>query len=607
MSEEITNIGDEPTENYIVGDGSEFTDLVAERARQILGDMNGKLYNTDVALDLDFVRDCFNANERGDGLLLAAIIRGHFLFVNTPDGTGEWYHWEGHVWQKDEDHLLINIADYVAQAYEDFAWDIETKKNAELEILSAEREIKISEVKAKYNDEDAKSMIDKILARPLPVPKWMAVTIKDYNKRAWTMRSQVRIIKSMFFAPKVDRSITTRAKDLDQKANLLPAANGVIDLDRGVIVPGRPDDLLTQRIDISYDHKIDYTPWVDILKDICIHPKWTGSEELPHFLQKFFGYCCSGYTNEEILTVFYGPGRNGKGTIIETVTTVLGPFFHKANRSLFIEQKYEPSPSAASEHLFALKGKRLVVGAETNKGQNIDGGRIKDLTGGNTVNFRKNFGSEDGFTSSHKLLLETNNIPPGLTKEFSLKERLVLIDFFWRFVDDIEEHEKKTPALKGRFKKKDIKLKTLLKTPEYQMMVLRWLVDGYQLWKKEGLTVPSCCKQSSNELEQKENTLQRFCDEVLVQVPLNADGSGDKLRISLAKLYDSVFKWWWTENMDSSSKMTHKNTLSTYLEENGYDKDKKGGTIYIFQVDIHPDIKKSHEEFMSLSESYRER
>ncbi|PHR26528.1 MAG: hypothetical protein COA36_11650 [Desulfotalea sp.] len=582
----------------------EFTDQVEDRAREILGGDDGKLYDTEVALDLDFIRDCFKANERGDGLLLAALIRDHFLYVNDPDGNGEWFFWEGQVWQKDEDHTLYNVADCVAQAYEDFAWDVELQRNTVIEEATEEREEAIAKIKQDNNEDSAEKLIDKLLKKELPVPKWMATTMKNYSSRAYALRSIQRITKAMFIAPKVDLSITTRANFLDQKANLLPAKNGVIDLDRGIIVPGRPDDLLTQRIDISYDPKVDYTPWVEILKDICIHPKWEGSEELPHFLQKFFGYCCSGYTSEEIITVFYGPGRNGKGTIIEPITKALGPFFHKANRSLFIEQKYEPSPSAASEHMYAMKGKRLVVGAETNKGQNIDGGRIKDLTGGNEINFRKNFGSENHYTATHKLILETNNIPPGLTKEFSLKERLVLIDFYWRFVHDIEESEKQKPALKGRFKKKDTKLKQKLKTPEYQIMILRWLVDGYQLWKKEGLDVPACCKQSSHDLEKNENTLQRFTEEVLIQIPLNEDGSGDRRRIPLGKLYDIAFKWWWGENMDGAAKMTHKNTLSTYLSENGFDKDKKGGTIYIFQVDIHPDIKKSHEDFQGLAESY---
>lgn len=582
----------------------EITNIIEERAREILGDSPTKLYNSDVALDLDFVRDCYLANERGDGLLLAAIIRGHFLYVNAPDGSGEWYTWEGHVWQKDEVNLLIDVADQVAQAYEEYAWDIELKKNDALTKAAEEREEKVTEIKQKYPEEEARQKVEKLLLKELPVPKWMPVAIKDYKKRAWQLRSKDRIARATFFAPKVDRSIQTRSKNLDQKAHLLPAKNGVIDLDRGIVVPGHPDDLLTQRIDVPFDPQIDYTPWLKILDDICIHPKWEGSEELPRFLQKLFGYSCSGFVNEEIITVFYGPGRNGKGTIIETITSVLGPFFHKANRSLFVEQKYEPSPSAASEHMFALLGKRLIIGAETNKGQNIDSGRIKDLTGGNTINFRKNFGSENVFSATHKLILETNNVPIGLTKDFALKERLVLIDFYWRFVDDVEEYETKNPALKGRFKQKDTSLKDLLKTPEFQAMVLHWLVDGYKMWRQEGLSIPSCCKQSSNELEKKENTLQRFAEEVLVQIPLDEDGSGTRLRIPLAKLYDVAFKWWWGENMDDSSKMTHKNTLSTYLGENGFDKDKMGGTIYLFQVDINPEIKKTHQELQSLAESY---
>ncbi len=53
---------------------------VAKRERELLGE-GSKTYDAIGALDLDFVRDCFNANERGDGLLLAALYLDKYLYV----------------------------------------------------------------------------------------------------------------------------------------------------------------------------------------------------------------------------------------------------------------------------------------------------------------------------------------------------------------------------------------------------------------------------------------------------------------------------------------------------------------------------------------------
>ncbi|MFN2355320.1 MAG: hypothetical protein ABR512_12440 [Desulfopila sp.] len=58
-------------------------DQVAERERELLGDDPIKLYDSVAALDLEFIKECYKANERGDGLLLAAILHNKFLYVNT--------------------------------------------------------------------------------------------------------------------------------------------------------------------------------------------------------------------------------------------------------------------------------------------------------------------------------------------------------------------------------------------------------------------------------------------------------------------------------------------------------------------------------------------
>ena len=63
---------------------------VADREQELLGDDSIKTYDAIEALDPDFVRDCYNANERGDGLLLAALLRNKYLYVTTPDKKGEW-------------------------------------------------------------------------------------------------------------------------------------------------------------------------------------------------------------------------------------------------------------------------------------------------------------------------------------------------------------------------------------------------------------------------------------------------------------------------------------------------------------------------------------
>ena len=572
---------------------------VAAREKELFVDDSSKSYAAVAALDLDFVRDCYAANERGDGLLLAALLHNKFLYVTTPDKKGEWYFWDSHVWQPDEFDSCYNMVETAARAYEEFAFDIENKKDAELEILAAAREEKIAEIKQKHNDDDARQKIENLLKKPLPVPPWMVATIKNYRDRAWKLRGKSKIATTLFMAPRVDARIATVTEELDQKEWLLPAANGVIDLQRGIIVDGRPDDLLTRRIDVTYNVDADYTFWQSIVDDICIDPLLPSTQDMPTFLKRFFGAAITGNINEEYLAVFIGPGRNGKGTILGAIADIIGPYYHEANRSLFIEQKNEPPPSATSEHMFALMGKRLVVGAETNKGQKIDGGLIKKLTGGNKINFRRNYGSEKISTATHTLVLETNNIPYGLTKEFSLVQRLLLIELSYRYVDDIEAEETKYPALKGKFKQKDKYLKQKLKSKACREGILKWLVEGCLEWQRDGLCVPDCIIQSRNDLQEKEDYLGQFLAEIMEHCP-----DQETMRMDFKNFY-KAFEYFWKENIDdrsngSSVKPPHKNSISKSMREMGYVVEKIGGKLWVKHFKIKDLLALEIEELRGL-------
>ena len=573
---------------------------VADRGREIFADAD-QAAEAVVGINLQFVKKCYDANERGDGLLLASLLRARYLYCTTPDKKGEWYVWDQHVWQPDEFDSCFNMVEAAAMAYEDYAKDIETQRDAELAKLEEEREEKIAMIKANNNDDDAKVKIERLLKKILPVPAWMQPTIKNYRDRAWKLRSKNKMTTTLFMAPRVDSSIASVSEDLDQKPWLLPASNGVIDLQHGIVIDGRPEDLLTRRIDCRYDPSADYSFWQEIVDDICIDPAMPSTAELPKFLKRFFGWAITGNINEEYLAIFIGPGRNGKGTILGAIADILGPYYHEANRSLFVEQKNEPPPSATSEHMFALMGKRLVVGAETNKGQKIDGGLIKKLTGGNKINFRRNYGSEKIATATHTLVLETNNIPYGLTKEFSLVQRLLLIELSFRYVDDIDAEEAKYPALKGKFKQKDNHLKAKLKKEACREGILLWLVEGCLEWQAEGLQIPECIIQSRNDLQDKEDYLGAFLLEIMEHDP-----EQENLRMDFKNFY-KAFEYFWKENIDdrgsgsSSMRPPHKNSISKMLRDRGYVVEKKGGRLWCHHFRIRPEIALEIEELRVLS------
>ncbi len=561
---------------------------VAAREKEIFGE---QVVPPAAATDLEFIRACFTANERGDGLLFASLVKNELLYVTTPDKKGEWYLWDDHVWSYDEHDTCFDLADRVAQAYEYYAEDIFSKIAKVIEELEEEREDELAEIKEKYDDEEAKKRIEKLVKKPLKVPPWMVETKKAYEKRAYSLRAKNKISTALYLAPRLDRAIATVTEELDQKPWLLPCNNGVLDLKRGVLIDGHHDDYLTKKIDVNYNPSADYTFLTDFFNEIGIDPDRPGTEELPAFLKRLFGYSITGNTNEEFIFIFIGPGRNGKGVIFSTIADIMGPYYHEANRALFLEQKYEPPPSATSEHMFALLGKRIVVGAETNKGQKIDAGRIKHITGDEKFNYRQNYGSEKNGKFTHSLFLQTNNLPYGLTKEFSLTQRLVIIELPFRFVDDIEEEEEKYPALKGRFKEKDKDLKTNFRRPENREGVLKWLVEGCLEWQEHGLQIPDCVIKSRDQFAKNEDYLGQFLKEMMEHHPEN-----ETMEMKFTQFYE-LFENWWKENIDKrDNRAPHKNSIAKEMRDRGYKLEKKGGILRVYNFQVNRELLYNNEE-----------
>ena len=152
---------------------------------------------------------------------------------------------------------------------------------------------------------------------------------------------------------------------------LLGCSNGVIDLTSGEHRPGRPTD---------YIKTFAPTPWLGLDAPA---PLWAqflaeifaGDQELISYIQRLLGYGITGKTTEHILPIFYGPhGRNGKGTLLETVGRVLGEIAGPIEAEMLLLQTHPRQGGAPTSDIMALRGRRLVWASETGEGRHLDGG-----------------------------------------------------------------------------------------------------------------------------------------------------------------------------------------------------------------------------------------
>ena len=499
-------------------------------------------------LEESFIKECLDANERGDGVMFASLFKDNFIYNITPK-DGEWFSWNGNVWEIDHKSLAAS------NAVEECALEYERLEDA-LKI-----EVETGEIDKKHPD------------------AWKLFLMKKYESRVNRLRGRDGVGKVLHWAPIVEPSMACREEQFNRNPWLLPCRNGVVDLKKGTLISGSPADLMTKCLDIDFDPHADYTLWTKVLQEVS-----DSETDIPEFLKRSFGYAATGHAYEQYVWVFLGPGRNGKGILFNLIGEVLRPFYHTINTSMLLEQRNPPSPSAASEHIYSLLGKRLVAGSETNKGKKIDSAFVKEMTGEDELNCRPNFKSEINFYPTHTLMLRTQYVPVGMTQDFAMRERLLLIDFPFRYVDDVEVHKKKEPQFADRFRAKDKHLKDKLR--EIKPGILRWIVEGCRDWAAMGLCPPKQVIDAVDTLGREEDYVGRFIADCLLRFPDQVD----HIRTACKDVF-AVFEWWWMENEGAhEQRMPAMKTVNKSLREHGFVVEGKGGVTYVWGCAISLDV-----------------
>jgi len=100
---------------------------------------------------------------------------------------------------------------------------------------------------------------------------------------------------------------------------LLGAAGVIVDLPTANLRSPDPSDMIN--MSTSVRPALQGTPhplWTDFLEQAT-----SGDTELQHYLRQRAGYWLTGDTSREDFDFFYGPGGNGKGVFLRTITSIM--------------------------------------------------------------------------------------------------------------------------------------------------------------------------------------------------------------------------------------------------------------------------------------------
>ncbi len=414
------------------------------------------------------ILDALGKNEDGDAAIYIKLNRGRFVYDAA---SGRWYKWKGHYWELDHVNEALEAVGQVANTY-----GVENKHQLKLRMNAA----------ANNNKEEEKiheGIMDELM------------------KRAKVLRSVRRKENVLKLSHTGANSLAIRGDTWDTDPWLFCCKNGVIDLRTGRLNPGRPEDFMRNFSPVEYLGFNEKAPtWDHFIKQI-----FDGNGELIAFVKRLFGYFLTGHTVHHVAPMLYGTGRNGKGTLVETVKKVMGGYASAAQSELLIAQKFGKTSSQASPDVMALRGKRFVFCSETEEGQRFNVAKLKLLSGGDTMIGRDLYGKDlIQFKPTHKIILYTNYKPHANAKDYAFWKRAIIVPFVLSFVS--------SPS-KIFERQEDVMLSKKLE--DEKPGILAWLVRGCLDWQKEGMKLnpPRTVQIATDKYRDEEDVIGQYIRE----------------------------------------------------------------------------------------------
>lgn len=259
-------------------------------------------------------------------------------------------------------------------------------------------------------------------------------TIRDHAK-ASESKSRLSAIPAL-----VQNFETTlvRADQLDADRDAINVLNGTIRLEKCAPEKGgyrvrRDDhdraDLITKVANVIYDPKAE-CPEYD-----AFFARVMPDEADRRFLHQWAGLSSTGDITYHKMAFFWGKGRNGKSTWVDTVASLLGEYAMVIKFDSFLEQASKRKGGDATPDMARLPGVRFLRTSEPEKGAKLAEGLIKEVTGGEVITARHlNKGFFD-FLPSFKLTAQGNYRPKITGHDDGIWGRVRLVPWTVRIPD----------------------------------------------------------------------------------------------------------------------------------------------------------------------------
>lgn len=425
-----------------------------------------------------------------------------------------WLIWNGHKWEENDLEaagLAMSLTDQML-----------AEARAEMqEAGDAMTAAKVAE------DDDAKGEAQAMEAKA-----------KAYMKHAKASRAKNKITAMLVLA-QTHLQVNPDRLDADPYALNTPA--GIVDLRTGVLSPHDPPKLCTKITKFGPGTK-GASRWAEHLDMIGC-----SDEKLISFLQQISGMAAIGSVFEENLAIAIGDGKNGKSAHFNSQAIVMGDYAGTLSADVLTTAN-----RSRGAELATLKGKRLVIAAETDEGARLSTSMLKQLTSTDKIHAERKYRDPEDFTPSHTAVLYTNHFPRVGSTDTGTWRRIVPIPFDARIPAD-----------------REVKNYAEVLAREAGEAIMTWIVEGAVNFYRTGhrLVKPEVVELLLEEYQERNDWMGEFLEEFCE--------IGQGRSVGAQALYSTYHDW----AREAHGYVRRKDAFGAELEKRGFGKlprDRRG-------------------------------
>jgi P4 family phage/plasmid primase-like protien len=210
----------------------------------------------------------------------------------------------------------------------------------------------------------------------------------------------------------------------------------VVDFREHIHRKGRHDDYLSMSTNMDYhplEHYKQHSP--GIIDEInAFMEQVYPNEKVRHYMWEHLASTLIGTNPNQSFYIYVGSGANGKSMLVDLMTKALGDYKGTVPITL-ITQKRNTIGTTSSE-VYQLKGIRYAVMQEPSKGDVLNEGIMKEITGGDPIQCRALYKESITYMPQFKLCVGTNSLLEVKSQDDGTWRRFQQIEHVSKFIDE---------------------------------------------------------------------------------------------------------------------------------------------------------------------------